>query len=54
MPRLQLQLFRQPTVARIIMNIKRHDGYDYLLEAEVDTGAQVSLLPKRLMDIVDY
>jgi hypothetical protein len=53
-PRLQLQLFYQPAVARIIMNIKRYDGYDYLLEAEVDTGAQVSLLPIRLMEILEY
>jgi hypothetical protein len=30
------------------------DGEDYLLEAEVDTGAQVSLLPMRLTEILDY
>lgn len=54
MTRLQLQLFRQPAVARIVMNIRRKDGHDYLLEAEVDTGAQVSLLPIRLTEILDY
>ena len=54
MTRLQLQIFQHPPVARIVMNIKRHDGQDYLLEAEVDTGAQVSLLPIRLMEILDY
>lgn len=54
MPRLQLQIFQYPPVARIVMNIRRQDGEDYLLEAEVDTGAQVSLLPMRLMEIFDY
>lgn len=54
MTRLQLQIFQHPPVARIVMNIQRYDGQDYLLEAEVDTGAQVSLLPIRLMDIFDY
>ena len=53
MTRLELQIFQQPAIARIVMNIKRWDGQDYLLEAEVDTGAQVSLLPIRLMDILN-
>lgn len=54
MPRLQLQIFQQPPVARIVMNILRQDGEEYLLEAEVDTGAEVSLLPARLMEILTY
>lgn len=54
MTTLRLQIFTNPPVARIVMNIKRKDGADYWLEAEIDTGAEISLLPARLMEVFDY
>lgn len=54
MPRVQLQAYLDPGRAEVFLNIKTKDnGYERLV-AVVDTGAQISLLPTRLLNILDY
>ncbi len=54
MTRIQLRVYRDPGQAEVFLNIKRKDnGYEKRASI-VDTGAQVSLLPGLLMNILAY
>ena len=54
MPRIQLRVYRDPGQVEVFLNIKRQDGGYEKRAAVVDTGAQVSLLPSLLMNILAY
>jgi hypothetical protein len=54
MPRIQLRVYHDPGQAEVFLNIKRKDGGYEKRAAVVDTGAQVSLLPSLLMNVVAY
>ena len=54
MPRLQLLLYLNPGAADIFFNIKLKDGTYRRYTGTVDTGAEVSLLPRLLMDEVEF
>jgi len=54
MPRIQLRVYRDPGQAEVFLNIKRKDSGYEKRAAIVDTGAQVSLLPSLLMNILAY
>jgi hypothetical protein len=54
MTRIQLRVYRDPGQAEVFLNIKRKDGGYEKRAAIVDTGAQVSLLPSLLMNVLDY
>jgi predicted aspartyl protease len=51
---IQLVVYRDPGQVEVFLNIKRKDGGYFKRAALVDTGAQVTLLPKLFMDILDY
>jgi hypothetical protein len=54
MARIQLRVYRDPGQAEVFLNIKRKDNGYEKRAAIVDTGAQVSLLPSLLMDVLAY
>lgn len=54
MARIQLRVYRDPGQAEVFLNIKRKDNRYEKRAAIVDTGAQVSLLPSLLMDVLAY
>ena len=54
MARLQLRVYRDPGQAEVFVNVKRKDGGYDKRAAIVDTGAQVSLLPSLLMNVLDF
>jgi hypothetical protein len=54
MPRIQLRIYRDPGQAEVFLNIKKTDNEYETRAAIVDTGAEFSLLPKALMNIVGY
>lgn len=54
MARIQLQIYLEPSELEVFINLKTKDGSQKRRAATVDTGAQVSLLPKELMDSVEY
>jgi hypothetical protein len=54
MTRIQLRIYRNPGQAEVFLNIKRKDSGYEKRAAIVDTGAQVSLLPSLLMDVLAY
>lgn len=54
MTRIQLRVYRDPGQADVFLNIKRKDGGYDKRAALVDTGAQVSLLPGFLMNILAF
>ena len=54
MPRIQLRVYSNPGQAEVFVNIKRKDGGYYTEVGIVDTGAQTSLLPQTLAEILDY
>ncbi|MBN2304024.1 MAG: hypothetical protein JXQ72_06080 [Anaerolineae bacterium] len=54
MARIQLRMYRDPGQAEVFLNIRRKDGGYEKRAAIVDTGAQVSLLPSLLMNILAY
>jgi hypothetical protein len=53
MPRIQLRIYVSPGKAETFINVRRQDGGYLSLAATVDTGAAVSLLPVKLMDIIE-
>ncbi len=54
MPRIQLRVYSGPGQAEVFVNIKRKDGGYYTEAGIVDTGAQTSLLPQTLAEILEY
>lgn len=54
MTRIHLRVYRDPGQAEVFLNIKRKDSGYEKRAAIVDTGAQVSLLPSLLMNVLDY
>lgn len=54
MARVQLRIYRDPGQAEVFVNIKRKDGGYEKRAATVDTGAEVSLLPGLLMNVLAY
>lgn len=54
MTRIQLRVYRNPGQAEVFVNIKRKDGGYYTQAGIVDTGAQTSLLPQALAEVVAY
>lgn len=54
MARIQLRVYRDPGQAEVFLNIKRKDNGYEKRAAIVDTGAQVSLLPSLLMNVLVY
>ena len=54
MTRIQLRIYTSPPQVEVFLNLKQPDGDDYRVAAVVDTGAQITLLPSRLMNFVEY
>ncbi|MBZ0316605.1 MAG: hypothetical protein K8L91_09315 [Anaerolineae bacterium] len=54
MTRITLRVYRDPGQADVFLNIKRKDGGYDKRAAIVDTGAEVSLLPSFLMNVLDF
>ncbi len=54
MPRIQLRVCSNPGQAEVFVNIRRKDGGYYTQAGIVDTGAQTSLLPQGLAEVLDY
>ncbi|HEX3054346.1 MAG TPA: hypothetical protein VHP83_27060 [Aggregatilineaceae bacterium] len=54
MTQIQLRVYRDPGQAEVFLNTKRKDGGYDKRAAIVDTGAQISLLPSLLMEMLDY
>lgn len=54
MPRLQLRISIDPGKAETFARIKRKDGGYHFVVATIDTGAEVSLLPAKLLNFIDY
>jgi len=54
MTRIQLRVYRDPGQVEVFLNIKCQDGGYEKRAAVVDTGAQVSLLPSLLMNVLAY
>ncbi len=54
MTRLHLRTYIAPGAAELFCNVLRQDGSYERLAATVDTGAQISMLPDDLLDLVVY
>jgi hypothetical protein len=54
MPRVQLQLYVDPGSAEIVCNLLLNDGTYERMTAVVDTGAEVSMFPRELLQRVKY
>ena len=54
MTRIQLRVYTNPPQVEVFLNLKQPNGDDYRVAAVVDTGAQITLLPSRLMHFVEY
>jgi hypothetical protein len=54
MTRLQLTLYIAPGQAEITCNLKRKDATYERITAAIDTGAEVSLLPLRLLGSLEH
>jgi hypothetical protein len=52
--RLQLRIYVSPGEAQLFCNLLRKDGIQEKITVTVDTGAEVSLLPDELLDVVQY
>jgi hypothetical protein len=52
--RINLRLYKEPGAAEIFVNLKRQDGGYELMVAVIDTGAEYSLLPTDLLQILEY
>lgn len=53
MSRIALQIQQNPPEVEIVCNLLRRDGGHEKVVAFIDTGAEVSLLPLYLMDVID-
>jgi len=54
MTRIQLRIYTDPPQVEVFLNLKQPNGEEYRVAAVVDTGAQITLLPARLMNFVEY
>ncbi len=54
MPRIQLRTYRNPGQVEVFVNIKLTNGYHRLITATIDTGAEVSLFPTALLNVIEY
>jgi len=54
MPRIQLLLYLDPDYAEVIVSLRLKDGNRRRVVATVDTGAEVSLLPRNLLNELEY
>lgn len=54
MTRIQLRVYIDPGEVEITFQLKREDDSFERTTGIIDTGAQVSLLPNELMNIVKY
>jgi hypothetical protein len=54
MPRIQLQVYLDPSSVEVFINLRQPDGNYVRVAATVDTGAAVSLLPANLLNKLDY
>jgi hypothetical protein len=54
MTRIQLTMYIAPGQAEITCNLKLKDATYERITAAIDTGAEVSLLPLRLLDSLEY
>jgi len=54
MPRIHLRVYIEPGEAEIVCNILIQDGEYERLTAIIDTGAEVSVFPERLLNTVVY
>jgi predicted aspartyl protease len=54
MTRIQLRIYTNPPQVEVFLNLKQPNGEDYRVAVVVDTGAQITLLPVRLMNFVEY
>lgn len=54
MTRLHLRTYIAPGAAELFCNVLRQDGNYERLATIVDTGAQVSMLPDDLLDLIVY
>ena len=54
MTRIQLRIYINPGEAECSLRVKRKDGDFEELTAIVDTGAQISLFPIGLLNIIQY
>lgn len=54
MIRIQLRVYKNPGMVEVLVNIKRADeGYEPF-SAKIDTGAEVSLFPRHLLEVIEY
>jgi hypothetical protein len=51
---LRLLIYTDPGEVQIFCNLIRKDGGQEKLTATVDTGAEISLFPLELLDILEY
>jgi hypothetical protein len=54
MTRLQLRIYVNPGEAEIFCNLLRQDGNQERIAATIDTGAEISLFPVELLDIIEF
>lgn len=54
MPRLQLRVYVDPGSVELFVDLKRKDGGYHTIAATIDTGAEASLFPANLLNVVDY
>jgi hypothetical protein len=54
MPCLQLRVYVDPGSAEIFVHLKRKDGGYHTIAAIIDTGAEVSLFPRNLLNAVGF
>jgi hypothetical protein len=54
MARIQLTMYLAPGQAEVTCNLKSKDTTYERITATIDTGAEVSLLPLRLLDILEH
>jgi hypothetical protein len=54
MPRIHLRVYVDPGEAEVVCNILVQDGEYERLTAIIDTGAEVSVFPERLLNTASY
>lgn len=54
MVRIALNLYLNPTQVEAFVVLKRKDGIEHRLVGIIDTGAEISLFPKSLLNILEH
>ena len=54
MTQLRLRVYKNPGLLEIFLKVLQKDGTDKRLTAAVDTGAETTLLPEYLMNVLAY